>query len=330
MPDESEIEGLPDFINDEKDTPWQPDYNLLTNSFNAITTGMDLPSQIFSIAIHSFNFNSGLFLTFESDSNLFIPFASLGIDETSLRRCRIELKYIQENNLVFSGSEIYSGISKNIFKKYLSKRLWDTIENIDIMLISYHDIIFGLLLLFNSTTSENPKFKDFASLFTRKSSEFFYNSRSRIINTLPKPVDPPITVESFHETLTGRLAKFSDKTFENTKIIFIDYKDIIDTLIENDETIDHFIVENNIFSMYNSMLFGSSFIIKITECRIVIVFLSGLTSNNSIIENQMTASLLSLFDKSKIFNKPKIVVSEIQTVGEDLADRINDFVIENL
>ncbi|HAK44838.1 MAG TPA: hypothetical protein DCO79_02805 [Spirochaeta sp.] len=316
---------------EEDDVSWEPDFELLGKNIASLTSGLELPSGIFSLAVNFFKIKSGIFLTFESDSGYFTPFSSLSIDETTLRRCRINIDVLKEHNLIFSGTTIHPSVSKDFLKDYISKRLWDTIDNLDMFIFSHHDKIFGLLIMFNLKISTNMQYIDFASFFTRKCSEKFFNSRAKIISRLPAlPVSAPVTPKHAADIITEYFNQNDKEKTESVKFVYVNYNSIINSLLEKDDSIDRHRIEDDIYKMYNSMLFEDSFIIKFRNGSLLLCFADGLNNDNSIVQHQMEASLISLFEKNSMLLSPIVRVMDWDLKKENLDKEIADFIASDL
>ena len=317
----------PFYYENDEPVAWVPDFELLGKNITSLSTGIDLPSKVFSLAVSFFNLSCGLFLTYESDSGFFSPFSSLSIDETTLRRCRINIEVLKDNDLIFGGHTIYTDVPKDFLKEYISKRIWDTIENLDLFIFSHHDKIFGLLIIINPKINKDPQYIDFASFFIRKSSELFFNSRSKIINSLPATLlTAPVDLPDVPGVVSGKISDFKEKDISSGKLIFIDYSNIISFILEKNNSIDRFRIDEDIYKMYNSMLFGSSFLIKIKEHRILLCLSSGINVNNTIIEHQMTSSLLSLFEGNDFINPPYANVISFECDNPELENDIHSLI----
>ena len=312
---------------DEQIIDWEPDFDQTAKEISNLTTGIDLPSRIFSLAVEAFNIESGLFLTFESVTEYFIPFSSYEVDETTLRRCRISRSILEEHGLIFNGTNIHPSLSKDFLKNFLSKRLWDTIENLDMFVFCYHDKLFGLLLMFNMNINSNPQFFDFASFFTRKCSELFFNSRSKVINSLP-PADSssPVPVSELSSKIIDIFSTPDYSRLHTFKLVTIKCGDIVDKITRQNRTIDRFRIENDIFKMYSSMLFGNSFILKAEDCRIILCLTEDSKTNNLIIEHQMSSSLLSMLVNNQISEAPYVKVADFTLSDESLRSGIEKFI----
>ena len=265
---------------------------------------------------------------------LFTPFSSIGLDETSIRRCKISLNILKQKSLIFNGSTIHIDSDKSFLKEYLSSGIWDSIEKLDIFILNYHDNLYGLLLIFNSEDSSNKAFNDYASYFTSKAAELFYNSKSRLINNLApqKKPAPPCSSKDLKAALLENINIFSESDYDSGKYIFINYKLFLDDIKNRNRSIDTYRIEIDLLNMFSSMLFGSSFIINIIDNRLLIVFLSGLSSNNKIIENQMLSSVISLLDNKYIpaSIKPEVVVNNLNCHFSEISEYIFNFLDSRL
>jgi hypothetical protein len=302
----------------------------LSERFKSFTRGIELPSQIFSASIDFLDIESGIFLTYEKGSGVFSPFSSTGLDETTLRRCKISMNTLKENNLIFNGMVIHPSVNKDFLKNLLSRRLWDSIDKLTLLIFSHHDDVFGLLIIFNSTITEKPGFLDIASLLIRNSSEAFPKSRSTLIRNLqPKEISAPVPRAQSAEKIKKDLIELTidtDAEFPSPiKIAYIDYGGIISSLSEYDMNIDLYAIEFNIFKMYNSMLGENGYIQRISDHCIFMAFLSNLNGNKSLIKNQLNTSLTSLFEKHKLINNPVIYVDDLDLSDNNFSDKLSLF-----
>ena len=302
----------------------------MNKALESLTNGIELPSQIFSLAVESFDLETAIFFTFDKSTETFIPFSSLNIDETSLRRCRLSFSLLRDKHLVFDGTDIHLNVDKSFLKSYFSTRLWDSIDKLDMLNFNFHDKLYGILAVINADCSANPKFFDFASFFTKKCSEHFYNSKSSLLSNLTpdQPAAPPCSIDELDVIIEEKLKTLPAQQISTCKLIYINYKNILKQIIERNNSIDTFRVDNDVYKMFSSMLFGDSFIIRLVDSRLVLIFLSGLKSNNHIIENQMSTSLISLIgpETDIIPEKPEIIVTDLESDSNEIHKTISDFI----
>ncbi|MBI9106061.1 MAG: hypothetical protein JEZ04_04900 [Spirochaetales bacterium] len=320
-------EPLPDDIFSEQ-VQWKPDVNALSARFKLFSHGIEVPAEIFSASIKFLQIESGIFLTYEKSTGLFSPFSSIGFDETSLRRCKISMETIKANKIVLNGETIHPSVPKGFLKNHLSKRLWDSINLLSVLVFSHHDDIFGLLFIINSTITETPGFTDSASLLIRNASEALFNSRSAVISNLETTeIGPPLNPKEAAVKIKMELMEISKSTTtsDSARLVFIDYSSIISSMKDFDSSIDDYVIERNIFKMYYSMLGGKGYIQRLSKHCIFLTFLSRFKVNTSIITNQLQASLLSLFEKNKLIGNPKIFVDEINLNEKDFPDKLDLF-----
>lgn len=325
---EPEIPVPEDLFSDKPQ--WQADFNSLSERIKGYSQGIELPSEIFSASIDALDIETGIFLTYEKTADLFVPFASTGMDETSLRRCKISMDVINENNLIFNGEIIHPAVKKTFLKNYLSKRLWDGINLVSVLVFSHHEDVFGLLLIFNSVITDKPGFTDLASLLIRNSSEAFSNSRSTLLRNLKSAeANAPLSrLESAGKISSDLKELTSELKIEGTlKIAFIDYSIIISSMKEFDEAIDEYAIEFDIFRMYSSMIGSCDYIQRIENHCIFLTFLSKMTGNTALLKNQLEASLISLFEKNKLISNPVISVDELDQSDDDFTEKLSAFLI---
>jgi hypothetical protein len=309
---------------------WNPDYNLLSEKMNNISHGIDLPAEIFSIASDLFNISSGIFSTYDKSKESFFPFSSIGIDQTTLRRCIISRKNLEENNLIFTGDYLYSNVSKTFLKNLVSNRMWDLIENINLLLFNHKDSIFGIMIIFNSEIFDHPQIDEFSSQFIRHASDAFSLSRSKVINNLESlNSTPPVQISHAAEKAASDLENLLKENIDTSfKAAVIDYSKMIDELIEHSPSLDIQVIERDILKMYSSMLNTNGYILRINNNRILIIFTSGIKNDNSIIKNQLVNSLISLFKSKRLLPRPDVFVDEIIFSKSSFTEKINSLLSE--
>lgn len=249
---------------------------------------------------------------------------------TSLRRCKIPLSVLQDSSLIFNGSEIQLNIDKAVLKDYFSRSLWDSIEKLDLLILNYHDYLYGLLILINSSASNSNSFSDFAFYFTKKTSELFYNSKSKVINSLTTSSEPEPAVRQseLSEIIEKKLIVYENTDFSDAKIIYIDYEEMLESVCKRNNSIDTYRIENDLYTIFSAMLFGKSLIVRMVESKIILIFLSGLTSNNLIIKNQMLSNLFSIFDINLNHQTPKphVFVEDLNCNLSELPSAVIEFI----
>ena len=319
---ESPEENIPDFLSIEK-TDWSPDYNALDDSLSGLSHGIELPAEIFSLSVRHLSVKSGLFLTFEKSNDIFSPFSSIGIDQTSLRRCKISTETLKDNKIIMNGETVHINADKTFLKGFLSKRLWDSIENLAVLVFSYHDINYGLLLIFNSEVSEKADFKDFASSLIKNTSETLHMSRSSVINNLDVAELPaPVDLSEASENITNYIETIDKKQKTTAKLIFINYTSLIDSVTKLEKTIDFYVLERDIYKMYYSMLGSNGIIQRISSHSLLLLYLYSSDLDTSIILNQFQTSLLSLFKVNIQRETPDIIVKEVDLSEENCSESI--------
>ena len=296
---------------------------------SSVSTGIDSPAVVYRIAMEFFRIESGLLLILDNSNDSFYPFASSGVDKTSLRRCIISKKALTENHIILNGTSVHTDFPKDFLKPYLSRRFWDVIENLSIVILNYNDSIFGLLFLFNSKASLNESFFESASVFIKLVSENFAVSRTRLVRNLDSGNLPNIsTFPEVPDLVSDYFSsdKLSKSLPVNARCVLIDYSSLINQIVKNTEFVDLFMIERDIFKVFNSMLNNLGCIIRLSDYRLFMLFLSGINNAESIFSNQISASLLSLFEKKVIINTPDVRLSDVTLAEDNLHSTIEDFI----
>jgi hypothetical protein len=108
---------------------------------------IELPSHVFSLFVDALSLTRSALLLPDYDEGVFVPWASVGFDETTLHRMRIpdtdviELAQASESGVVWRGNEM------DAFSPYFSRREASMLSQILVFPLSDSDGVQGVLLI---------------------------------------------------------------------------------------------------------------------------------------------------------------------------------------
>ena len=292
------------------------------------SSGIDLPGSIFNIAADFFRIKKGLLLTYDKNSESFYPFASTGIDNTSLHRCILNRRFLEEENILLNGTSIHVDFSRDFLKNYLSRRLWDVINTVTIIILNHNDNIIAVLLIFNSDISGNENFFESASVFIRLFSDNFAVSRSKIVSNLDTDAFLPNVDNKTAASETASYfddSRFKDEFPVKSRMLIIRYSPLLEQIIKDLKDTDIFMLERDIYRVLKSMLNGQGCVYRLTDKRIFMTFISGINNDPSVFGNQIITSLMSLFGKKNFIKQPSVRLKDAALEKDSIEQTVLDF-----
>ncbi len=320
----SSTKTLPvDILN--SDIKWNYDHDKLRTMVRNLSGSLELPAEIFKAAREYFLIKSGIMLTFDSENEILHPFASTGIDQTSLRRCRISSEFLKKKNILMNGDSIFLNLQKSLFTDFFSKRQLDITESFNILVFMYQDKLSGIMIILDSPALRDSHFQEAAYFFISKTSEMMFKNRVNRIAKLSSAGNLPAI--DFND-ITSNVIDFYERNgielHQEIKFTLIDYSGIIKSFESSNSLVDTFNIEKDITKLLFSMTTDKDCFLRVRGYRFFIGFFSGLRVTSDILRNQIKTAVYSVFDKNNIDSPPSVSIFQSNINAEELDNHIKN------
>ncbi|HUI72058.1 MAG TPA: hypothetical protein VL354_16175 [Spirochaetia bacterium] len=134
----------------------------IVEASKALSDGVELPSLLFTCLRNGLSIAKGALLLYDPVRLEYAPWASHGLDQTTLHRMRIPLGANETFNSLANGEplEVMSSGQRADFQRFFSSREFAMLERLTLCPYIFQDTLVGVLLV----TEMHPPFKDAAQL----------------------------------------------------------------------------------------------------------------------------------------------------------------------
>ncbi len=307
------------------DIKWLYDHDKLRTIVRNLSGSLELPAEIFKAAREYFLIKSGIMLTFDSEKEILHPFASTGIDQTSLRRCRISSDFLKKKNILMNGDSIFLNLEKSLFTDFFSKRQLDITESFNILVFMYQDKLSGIMIILDSPALHDSHFPEAAYYFISKTSEMMFKNRINRIAKLSSAGNlPAIDFADITSNVIDFYEKNGIELHQEIKFTLIDYSGIIKSFESSNSLVDTFNIEKDITKLLFSMTTDKDCFLRVRGHRFFIGFFSGLRVTPDILRNQIKTAVYSVFDKNNIDSPPIVSIFQSGIDTEELDTHIKN------
>ncbi len=267
----------------------------MLNNIKNIYHDIEAPVRLFSILKKQLAITKGTILILDVDRNIYLPWASTGLDPTTMHRLRLTDKELR--SLVISDNGNYrlvTGKQLDIFKPYFSIREFSILERVLLLPISYNHkpIAFLLMtdsLLFEYGENEISEFfkkvhEPIRSLIVASRQEKLerlqynlYYSKANVLEELSKMVQYAYTAQKHLLTISLPLDS------------------IINHILETISDAEPYRVKEDVIKILASMIPGNGKVFPAKENNVILALSQKTTPNPKLLIHQMIFALKGFF-----------------------------------
>lgn len=233
--------------------------------------------------------NKGALLLYESERELFAPWAMIGLDPTSTRKLRIPHSTVHKH---FFPLHPFRGSIQEVefLRDHFSVRQFDALEEILIVPFYHKETVIGLLMIADASVSLNEQ-EEFLLSTLEELSNFMYKSRESFYTK------PSGTLHRSEESLevTDNLIKKAQKEDKNLILIKLETTRIVEHLLYCLDKADPYRLRQDILRIISSMAGENGRVIYSEYSHCILLIEAKSLTRGKILLHQIYNSLNSYF-----------------------------------
>lgn len=241
------------------------DSDTLDRRIEEIRASAEAPVRFFSEYARAAGLNKGALLLYDSERELYAPWAITGFDVTTTHKLRIPLFTVNDH---FSPLTAFRGNREKaeFLRDYFSVREFDSIEELLVIPFHRNDSVIGLLLIAEARCSYDDQV-DFLLSKLDVLSSFMYESRELFYT---KPAGTVYSHDQAYDE-TEALIEKTRREQNNLLVIKLDIQSIIEHLSSRLDRADSYRLRKDVLSLISSMVRGSGKVIHSTDSHAILL-----------------------------------------------------------
>ena len=252
---------------------------------------IEQPAHLFRLLVENLQLNRAAVLIPDYDEDVFVPWASNGLDATSLHRLRIPVGDLQSVAARSRTGAVWSGESVSVFAPYFSRREASMLEDLLVFPIESERGIEAVLLV-----TETPYFgnhTEYLRIILAAVGEPAARSirENRLLYTATlarsivfKPTEIPVIAE-----------RIASRAADRTILIAIQLSDLVSQVATSNLYLDPFRVWQDVLRAVAGLFASTASVCDANEQRALLLVHGDLADDLELIVGHVSASLASLF-----------------------------------
>lgn len=295
----------------------------LLSTITSLSGGIESIAELFSLLKDFFKLSKSAILLYDPLRMVFSPWASAGLDQTTLHRLRIPLGFNKNFNRVANGEVLIFNESRQIkkFNSFFSARENSAINQLIFVPFIADSKLIAILLIIKMEALIDLETPGILKEVSLAAAPHIYKARENKLGNLSGD-SKTVTFES----LQSRVDELIDKCGKRNRslvLIKISIEHMLNTVLNYNEFIDPFRLKEDLFRIIGSLLTDIGEIYRLDSNYLILLISEMPIMDPALLLHQLTISLGTFFEilkaeHSMVFDEKIIVYPDDGDSAEKL------------
>ena len=267
----------------------------LLSGITSLSGGIESVAELFSLVRDFFKLSKSAILLYDPLRMVFSPWASAGLDQTTLHRLRIPLGFNKNFNRVANGEVLVFKKSGQIkeFNSFFSARENSAVNQLIFVPFIADNKLIAILLIIKMETIINLETPGILKEVSLVAAPHIYQAREKKLNNLG---DGKIAT---FESLQSRVDELIDKCGKRNMslvLIKISIEHLINTVLKYNEFIDSFRLKEDLYRITGSLLADIGEVFRLDSNNLILLVSEMQITDPALLLHQLAISLGTFFE----------------------------------
>ena len=255
-----------------------------------------MTSELFSLIRDFFKLSKSAILLYDPLRMVFSPWASTGLDQTTLHRLRIPLGFNKNFNRVANGEVLIFKESGQIkeFNPFFSARENSAINQLIFVPFIADSKLIAILLIIKMDTIINLETPGILKEVSLSAAPHIYQAREKKLGNLSS-TGKTVTSESLQSRVDELIDKCSKRKI-SLVLIKISIEHLINTLLKYNEFIDPFRLKEDLYRITGSLLADIGEVFRLDSNNLILLVSEMQITDPALLLHQLAISLGTFFE----------------------------------
>jgi hypothetical protein len=270
-------------------------YQLLS-SITSLSGGIESVAELFSLVRDFFKLSKSAFLLYDPLRMVFSPWASAGLDQTTLHRLRIPLGFNKNFNRVANGEVLIFKESGQIkeFNPFFSARENSAIKQLVFVPFIADSKLIAILLIIKMEGIIDPETPGILKEVSLAAAPHIYQAREKKLGYLSGD-GKTATFESLQSRVDELIDKCSKRNM-SLALIKISIEHMVNTILKYNEFIDPFRLKEDLYRITGSLLADIGEVFRLDSNNLILLISEMQITDPALLLHQLAISLGTFFE----------------------------------